>query len=222
MNNRTVIELKDISRKFTVGAVCVNALCDISFEINSGDFVALLGPSGSGKTTCLHILGCLDTPTAGRYLLNGKEVSSLNDRQLSEVRNRKIGFVFQMFNLLPRATASENIELPLVYANERNRASRINDALGVVGLKHRKDHKPSELSGGEQQRIAIARAIVNDPDIILADEPTGNLDTKAGREIMNVFDMLNSKGKTIVIVTHDISVAEHAGRRINFCDGRIV
>jgi len=218
-----LIRLKNVWRCYKVGTETVQALRDISLEIAKGDYVAIMGPSGSGKSTLMNLIGCLDTPTAGTYELNGINVTDMNDDQLADVRNRQIGFVFQTFNLLPRATALRNVELPLVYAGvsgaeRRQRALR---ALEQVGLGHRAGHMPNELSGGERQRVAIARALVNNPSILLADEPTGNLDSKTGAEIMALFDRLAQQGNTIIVVTHEEDIAKHARRIIRLRDGQI-
>lgn len=216
-----VIKLEDISRHYKVGTVIVKALNDVSFSVKKGEYVALMGPSGSGKSTLMNVLGCLDTPTAGTYILNNANVSKLDDNQLAEIRNKEIGFVFQTFNLLPRYNAIDNVALPLIYAGvkKEQRIERAVKTLNDVGLGDRMEHKPNELSGGQRQRVAIARALVNNPSIILADEPTGNLDTKTSIEIMSLFGELHKKGHTIIIVTHEEDIALHAHRIIRLRDG---
>ena len=204
-----------------MGDQIVHALRSIDVTIETGEFVAIMGPSGSGKSTFMNMIGCLDRPSAGEFLLNGEAVAKMNDNQLAEIRNKYIGFVFQSFNLLPRTSAIKNVELPLMYAGVKNRHTLAAKALATVGLQQRMDHKPSELSGGQQQRVAIARAIVNDPVMILGDEPTGNLDSRTSEEIMAVFQELNRHGKTVVIVTHEEEIAQHCKRIIRFKDGRI-
>lgn len=218
-----VIKLVDIVRNFKVGTEIVRALRSISLSVNKNEFVALMGPSGSGKSTLMNILGCLDTPTSGSYILNSNDVSQLNDNELAEIRNKEIGFVFQTFNLLPRSTALENVMLPLIYAgyNKSNRMIKAEDSLGKVNLLDRIQHKPNELSGGQRQRVAIARALVNKPSIILADEPTGNLDSKTSIEIMGLIEEIHKAGNTIIIVTHEESIARHAHRIIRLMDGEI-
>jgi len=218
-----VIQVKKLTKIYQMGEILVHALQGVSFNVRRGEVMAIMGPSGSGKSTLMNMVGCLDTPTSGEYFLEGELVSTFNDDQLALVRNRKIGFVFQTFNLLPRATALANVELPLRYAgNNGNRKQLAQESLEAVGLGDRIDHRPNELSGGEQQRVAIARALVNEPAIILADEPTGNLDSKSGDEIMNLLLELNQKkGATLMIVTHDPEVAAVAGRIIYLRDGLI-
>jgi len=221
--NENLIITKDIWKIYKLGKEEVQALRGISLQIRKNEFVAIMGPSGSGKSTLLNILGCLDTPTSGQYFLNGKEVSQLTDEELALIRNKEIGFVFQVFNLLPNVDAYHNVELPLIYNGtpKKERRERVISALQMVELAHRMKHKPSELSGGERQRVAIARALVNNPSIILADEPTGNLDSRAGAEILNLFEKLHSLGNTIIIVTHDPNIAERAKRIIYLKDGEI-
>ena len=218
-----LIELDDICKVYRMGDVQVRALCNITLGIEAGELTAIMGPSGSGKSTLMNILGCLDQPTSGRYLLGGRDVSRVSDNQLAYIRNRQIGFVFQNYNLLRRTNALDNVELPLIYAGVRGRRQKALEALKAVGLADRARHKPNELSGGEQQRVAIARALVNDPDIILADEPTGNLDSKTGLEIIGIFQRLNlEKGITIVYVTHAPEIAEYTRRIIRLHDGSLV
>jgi len=219
-----LISVRDIVKVYEMGTVKVPALRGASFDISRGSFASIMGPSGSGKTTLMHILGCLSRPTSGEYWLNGRKVSDLRDDELAELRNREIGFVFQTFNLLPRATAMANVELPLLYDGipKRDRQRCAKEALESVGLAHRLAHRPSELSGGERQRVAIARALVNNPSIILADEPTGNLDTESGAEIMAIFRRLHEQGNTLIIVTHEPYIAEHAETILHFRDGQLV
>jgi putative ABC transport system ATP-binding protein len=220
---KPLITIKDIGRKYVIGAEVIHALKSVSLSINKGEFVALMGPSGSGKSTLMNILGCLDTPTKGQYILNGIDVSHMTDSQLAEVRNSEIGFVFQTFNLLPRNTALDNVALPLIYAgiNKEKRMERASNALKNVGLGNRMDHKPNELSGGQRQRVAVARALINNPSIILADEPTGNLDTKTSIEIMGLIEDIHAKGNTIILVTHEEDIAMHAHRIVRMRDGLI-
>jgi putative ABC transport system ATP-binding protein len=217
-----MIKMDGIRKTYRVGAVDVVAVREVSVHIRKGEFVAIMGPSGCGKSTLMNLMGCLDSPSAGSYLLDGQEVAGLDDDALSTIRNRKIGFVFQSFNLLPRATALENVELPLIYRDEGGIREKAAAALASVGLADRAHHKPTELSGGQQQRVATARALVTDPAILMADEPTGNLDTKASEEIMALFAELHRQGRTIVLVTHEPDIARHAERVIHLKDGQVV
>ncbi len=218
-----IIQTEDISRIYRMGSETIHALKSVSIKINRGEYVAFMGPSGSGKSTLMNIVGCLDTPTGGQYILNGKDVSNMTDNELAEIRNKEIGFVFQTFNLLPRSTSLDNVSLPLIYAgySKRVRDEKAMQALESVGLGPRAKHKPNELSGGQRQRVAIARALVNDPSIMLADEPTGNLDTKTSYEIMELFENLHSKGNTIIMVTHEEDIAKYAHRIVRLRDGLI-
>jgi putative ABC transport system ATP-binding protein len=218
-----LIETADLWKTYEMGAEQVHALSGVSVQIQRGEYVAIMGPSGSGKSTLMNLIGCLDTPSKGSYLLNGKQVSQMNDDELARIRNEEIGFVFQTFNLLPRATALHNVELPLIYAgvSGKLRADRATQALQRVELADRMSHRPNQLSGGQRQRVAIARALVNNPSILLADEPTGNLDTKTGVEIMNLFARLHEGGNTIILVTHEADIAAHAHRVIYLRDGQV-
>ena len=221
MNN--VIDIKGITRNFQLGQETVKVLKEIDLTIEKGEYVAFMGPSGSGKSTLMNLLGCLDTPTSGSYILNGADVSTMTDDQLAEIRNKEIGFVFQTFNLLPRTTALDNVALPMIYAgkSKTERNERAAEVLKNVGLADRMDHKPNQLSGGQRQRVAVGRALVNKPSIILADEPTGNLDSKTSVEIMNLFDEIHAAGNTVILVTHEEDIAEHAHRVIRLRDGVI-
>jgi putative ABC transport system ATP-binding protein len=218
-----LIETRDLWKTYVMGEEEIHALRGVSIEIERGEYVAIMGPSGSGKSTLMNLIGCLDTPSKGSYLLNEKEVEAMNDDELARIRNEEIGFVFQTFNLLPRATALHNVELPLVYAgvSSRIRQERARQALEKVELTSRASHRPNELSGGQRQRVAIARALVNNPSILLADEPTGNLDSKTGMEIMGVFARLHETGNTIILVTHEADIAAHAHRVISIRDGQV-
>ncbi|NOY49189.1 MAG: ABC transporter ATP-binding protein [Chlorobi bacterium] len=223
MANQEILKLKDISRFYKVGTETVKALNSVSMSIAKNEFVALMGASGSGKSTMMNILGCLDTATAGTYHLNGTDVSKMTDNELADIRNREIGFIFQTFNLLPRSTALENVMLPLIYAGvtKRDRQKTATETLGRVRLADRMSHRPNELSGGQRQRVAIARALVNSPSIVLADEPTGNLDSKTSVEIMGLLEEIHRQGNTIIVVTHEEDIAKHAHRIIRLKDGRI-
>nr|WP_314286986.1 ABC transporter ATP-binding protein [uncultured Capnocytophaga sp.] len=219
----SLLEIRNIRRDFKLGTEVLQVLKGINLSIEKGEYVALMGPSGSGKSTLMNILGCLDTPTSGEYILNGKDVSKMSDSELADIRNKEIGFVFQTFNLMPRTTALDNVALPMVYAgvNKEKRHQRAKEVLKLVGLEDRMLHKPNELSGGQRQRVAVARALVNQPSIILADEPTGNLDSKTSYEIMNLFDEIYQKGNTVILVTHEEDIAHYAKRIIRLKDGLI-
>jgi putative ABC transport system ATP-binding protein len=218
-----LIETHDLWKTYVMGSEEIHALRGVSIQIERGEYVAIMGPSGSGKSTLMNLIGCLDTPSKGSYLLNGKQVSQMNDNELARIRNEEIGFVFQTFNLLPRASALHNVELPLVYAGvpAKDRQARAKGALDKVELSERMSHRPNELSGGQRQRVAIARALVNNPSILLADEPTGNLDSKTGNEIMGLFDRLHATGNTIILVTHEAEIAAYARRAIHLRDGQV-
>jgi putative ABC transport system ATP-binding protein len=220
-----LIEIKDVTKTYEMGAeTIVHALAGVSLSIEGGDYVAIMGPSGSGKSTLMNLIGCLDTPSTGSYVLKGREIATMNDDELAQIRNKEIGFIFQTFNLLPRADAVHNVELPLVYSGlpRRERKERAEKALDAVGLGSRKHHRPNEMSGGQRQRVAIARALVNGPSILLADEPTGNLDSKTGEEILALMDELHRGGNTIILVTHEDELAQHAARVVRLRDGVIV
>jgi putative ABC transport system ATP-binding protein len=218
-----LIDIRDIAKVYEMGLQKVRALDGVSLAVDRGEYVAIMGPSGSGKSTLMNLIGCLDTPSSGSYILNGREVARMSDDELAAIRNQEIGFVFQTFNLLPRTSALQQVELPLVYSGlaRKERRERAVKALEAVGLSDRMTHHPSELSGGQRQRVAVARALINDPSILLADEPTGNLDSATGAEIMSLFDVLNAKGNTIVLVTHEEDIAAHARRIVRLLDGRI-
>ncbi|MCL2639692.1 MAG: ABC transporter ATP-binding protein [Phycisphaerales bacterium] len=220
-DNSSLLQGTDLVKTYVMGDNIVRALDGVNLAINTGEMVAIRGPSGSGKSTLMNLLGCLDRPTSGQYILAGENVSQMNDNQQAYIRNRRIGFVFQTFNLLPRMRALENVELPLLYAGQRNAKKHAMAALKQVGLEDRADHLPNQLSGGQKQRVAIARAIVTNPAIVLADEPTGALDTRTGNDILNLFKSLNQQGRTIIIVTHDLKVAEHCQREIYIRDGKV-
>lgn len=219
----SLLSIKEIKRDFKLGNEVLHVLKGINLTIEKGEYVALMGPSGSGKSTLMNILGCLDTPTSGQYILNGKDVSKMTDGELADIRNKEIGFVFQTFNLMPRTTALDNVALPMVYAGigKEKRHERAKEVLELVGLSDRMTHKPNELSGGQRQRVAVARALVNSPSIILADEPTGNLDSKTSHEIMKLFNEIHQKGNTVILVTHEEDIAQHAHRIIRLRDGLI-
>jgi putative ABC transport system ATP-binding protein len=220
-----LIDIRDVTKTYEMGSeTIVHALDGVSLSIEAGDYVAIMGPSGSGKSTLMNLIGCLDTPSTGSYVLKGREISAMNDDELAQIRNKEIGFIFQTFNLLPRADAVQNVELPLVYSGlaRKERKARAEKALDAVGLGTRKHHRPNEMSGGQRQRVAIARALVNDPSILLADEPTGNLDSKTGEEILALMDELHRGGNTIILVTHEDELAQHAARVVRLRDGKIV
>ncbi|RYF74667.1 MAG: ABC transporter ATP-binding protein [Cytophagaceae bacterium] len=218
-----IIETSEVAKRYIMGSEIIDALKSITISVQKGEYVAFMGPSGSGKSTLMNIVGCLDSPTSGRYILNNQDVSNMTENALAEVRNKEIGFVFQTFNLLPRQTSLENVALPLIYAgfNKADRTEKAMMALKNVGLENRAGHRPNELSGGQRQRVAVARALVNDPSILLADEPTGNLDSKTSYEIMDLFDQIHSKGNTVIMVTHEEDIAEYAHRIIRLRDGLI-
>jgi len=220
-----LIDIRDVTKTYEMGAeTIVHALAGVTLSIEGGDYVAIMGPSGSGKSTLMNLIGCLDTPTTGSYVLKGREIATMNDDELAQIRNKEIGFIFQTFNLLPRADAVQNVELPLVYSGlpRKDRKARAEKALDAVGLGSRKHHRPNELSGGQRQRVAIARALVNEPSILLADEPTGNLDSKTGEEILALMDDLHRGGNTIILVTHEDELAQHASRVVRLRDGKII
>ncbi|OWP78633.1 ABC transporter ATP-binding protein [Flavobacterium oreochromis] len=221
--DNALIEITNIKRDFQLGSETIHVLKGIDLQIKKGEYVALMGPSGSGKSTLMNLLGCLDTPTSGQYILNGKDVSKMIDDELAEIRNKEIGFVFQTFNLLPRTTALDNVALPMIYAgySKADRTERAKEVLNQVGLSDRIDHQPNQLSGGQRQRVAVARALVNKPSIILADEPTGNLDSKTSIEIMKLFNEIHANGNTVILVTHEEDIAQHAHRIIRLKDGLI-
>ena len=223
IHDMSLIKITDIKRDFTLGNEIINVLKGIDLTINKGEYVALMGPSGSGKSTLMNLLGCLDTPTSGQYILNGNDVSQMTDDNLAEIRNKEIGFVFQTFNLLPRTTALDNVALPMIYAgySKSDRKARATEVLKQVGLGDRMDHEPNQLSGGQRQRVAVARALVNKPSIILADEPTGNLDSKTSVEIMNLFNEIHANGNTVILVTHEEDIAAYAHRIIRLRDGLV-
>jgi putative ABC transport system ATP-binding protein len=223
MENKNIISLRNIAREYTIGSETIHALRSVTLDIFKNEYVALMGPSGSGKSTLMNILGCLDTPSSGEYILNGTSVAQMLDNELAQVRNKEIGFVFQTFNLLPRLTALENVMLPLIYAGmpKGEREKRAKKVMEQVNLGDRMSHKPNELSGGQRQRVAVARALVNDPSIILADEPTGNLDTKTSIEIMGLFEEIHRNGNTIIVVTHEEDIALHAHRIVRLRDGKV-
>ncbi len=222
-NKKEIIEIQSVSKIYNLGQTVVKALDNISLSIYENDYISIMGPSGSGKSTLMNIIGCLDVPTKGDYKFNSELISEMNDNQLANIRNQKIGFVFQTFNLLPKLNAMQNVEVPLIYSSlgKKDRTERVEEALSIVGLQDRMTHKPNELSGGQRQRVAIARALVNKPSIILADEPTGNLDSKSGNDILKFFSKLHKAGNTIIMVTHEESVAKLSKRRIDIFDGKI-
>ena len=222
-NKKEIIEIQSVSKIYNLGQTVVKALDNISLSIYENDYISIMGPSGSGKSTLMNIIGCLDVPTKGDYKFNSELISEMNDNQLANIRNQKIGFVFQTFNLLPKLNSMQNVEVPLIYSSlgKKDRTERVEEALSIVGLQDRMTHKPNELSGGQRQRVAIARALVNKPSIILADEPTGNLDSKSGNDILKFFSKLHKAGNTIIMVTHEESVAKLSKRRIDIFDGKI-